>query len=185
MRLRPPRFRSVRSDPAVLRKRFTLQTVDLHAVSRVENLANHRQPARHEAVTHVSGTNCYLCFRAGPRESGAQEGLDSNRLIFSNMVISERRSADRNAAAQRTVAIAPEFTRVQLRSHHSPLDWRRVRSHSSVFAKVLRRHQQLWRATSGGVQVIYVLSLRLIPANIRFTRIAPAAPVLSVKLERP
>lgn len=30
-----------------------------------KNIANYRQPVRHEAVTHVLGTFCYLCVRAG------------------------------------------------------------------------------------------------------------------------
>src|SRR5258705_5413537 len=30
-----------------------------------ENLATPRQPVRHEVVTHVLGTTCYLCLRAG------------------------------------------------------------------------------------------------------------------------
>ena len=30
-----------------------------------ENFANHRQPVRHEVVTHVLGTERYLCLRAG------------------------------------------------------------------------------------------------------------------------
>jgi len=43
----------------------------LHAIrswlyrSRAEDLANHRQPVRHEAVTHVLGTICHPCLRAG------------------------------------------------------------------------------------------------------------------------
>jgi hypothetical protein len=35
-----------------------------------ENLATPRQPVRHEAVTHVLGTLCYLCLRAGQAKGG-------------------------------------------------------------------------------------------------------------------
>jgi hypothetical protein len=33
--------------------------------SGAENLANHRQPVRLEVVTHVLGTFCHPCLRAG------------------------------------------------------------------------------------------------------------------------
>jgi transposase InsO family protein len=33
--------------------------------SGTTNFAAHRQPVRHEVVTHVLGTTCYLCLRAG------------------------------------------------------------------------------------------------------------------------
>ena len=50
-------------------------------------LPNHRQPDRHEVVTHVLGPFCYLCLRAGQRDIGAGEGnrtLDTQlgKLMF-------------------------------------------------------------------------------------------------------
>ena len=39
-----------------------------------ENLATPRQPVRHEVATHVLGTGCYLCVRAG-HNSGLAEGV--------------------------------------------------------------------------------------------------------------
>ena len=36
---------------------------------------NPRQPVRHEVVTHVSGTICYLCVRAGHSDSHGGEGV--------------------------------------------------------------------------------------------------------------
>jgi hypothetical protein len=35
-----------------------------------ENPATLRQPVRHKVVTYVSGTTCYLCFRAGQAKDG-------------------------------------------------------------------------------------------------------------------
>ena len=40
-----------------------------------ENLAAPRQPVRPEVVTHVLGTFCHPCLRAGHRETGAGEGI--------------------------------------------------------------------------------------------------------------
>ena len=40
-----------------------------------ENLATPRQPVRHEVVTHVLGTICYLCLRAGHTVSGGEGGI--------------------------------------------------------------------------------------------------------------
>ena len=34
-----------------------------------------REPVSTESVTHVSGMNCYLCTRNGPRASGGEEGI--------------------------------------------------------------------------------------------------------------
>jgi hypothetical protein len=42
-----------------------------------ENLATRRQPVRHEVVTYVIGTNCYLCLRAGQKRPWRRE-WDSN-----------------------------------------------------------------------------------------------------------
>ena len=39
-----------------------------------ENLATPRQPVRHEAVTYVLGTRCYLCLRAGQNFNGERGG---------------------------------------------------------------------------------------------------------------
>src|SRR6202008_566768 len=36
----------------------------------VNDLATNRQPARHEVVTHVLGTTCYLCLRSGQAKRG-------------------------------------------------------------------------------------------------------------------
>ena len=55
---------------------------ELHALrswilrSGAENLAAPRQPVRHEVVTHVLGTNCYPCVRAG--QGRWRRGWDSN-----------------------------------------------------------------------------------------------------------
>src|SRR3981081_261937 len=40
-----------------------------------ENLATPRQPVRHEVVTHVLGTWCYLCVRAGQGKDGSGRAL--------------------------------------------------------------------------------------------------------------
>src|SRR5204862_8142866 len=56
----------------------------LHAIrsrilrSGAENPATARQPVRHEVVTHVLGTTCYLCLRAG-QERGWRVATDSDR----------------------------------------------------------------------------------------------------------
>src|SRR4030088_537271 len=53
----------------------------LHALrSRIlrpgaENPATSRQPVRHEVVTHVLGTTCHLCVRAGQWVIGALGGI--------------------------------------------------------------------------------------------------------------
>ena len=41
-----------------------------------EDLADHRQSVRHEIVTHVLGTSCYLCLGNGPRNLVAEEGFE-------------------------------------------------------------------------------------------------------------
>jgi hypothetical protein len=43
--------------------------------SGVNNLATPRQSVRHEIVTHVLGTFCYLCLRAGHLSDGAARGI--------------------------------------------------------------------------------------------------------------
>src|SRR5581483_9194249 len=40
----------------------------------VNDLATPRQPERHEVVTHVLGTFCYLCVRAGHGMNGERGG---------------------------------------------------------------------------------------------------------------
>ena len=44
-----------------------------------EDLATPRQPVRPEVVTHVLGTFCYLCLRAGQVRGGAAEGISNPR----------------------------------------------------------------------------------------------------------
>src|SRR3982074_3879652 len=43
--------------------------------SGAENPATPRQPVRHEVVTHVLGTWCYLCVRAGQGKDGSGRAL--------------------------------------------------------------------------------------------------------------
>ena len=40
-----------------------------------KDLANPRQPVRHQVVTHVLGTICHPCLRAGQFRSGALGGI--------------------------------------------------------------------------------------------------------------
>jgi hypothetical protein len=47
---------------------------------RAENLATRRQPVRQEAVTHVLGTFCYPCLRAGQFKNW-RRGRDSPPAI--------------------------------------------------------------------------------------------------------
>src|SRR5947209_8304748 len=42
---------------------------------RAENLATPRQPVRHEVVTHLIGTWCYLSVRAGQVKAGGAGGI--------------------------------------------------------------------------------------------------------------
>ena len=39
--------------------------------SGAKNFANHRQPVRHQTVTHVLGTFCDLCLQVGQQSNGA------------------------------------------------------------------------------------------------------------------
>jgi hypothetical protein len=43
--------------------------------------ATPRQPVRHEVVTHVSGTICYLCVRAGQVSSGGESGIRTHGTV--------------------------------------------------------------------------------------------------------
>ena len=51
--------------------RYDLGYID----SGTEDLADHRQPVRHEVVTYVLGTNCYLCLRAVQGIDGSGGGI--------------------------------------------------------------------------------------------------------------
>src|SRR5712671_8173141 len=46
--------------------------------------ATNRQPDRHEVVTHVSGTICYLCLRSG---QGPTRVLGRTRTMFHNTLV--------------------------------------------------------------------------------------------------
>ncbi len=46
-----------------------------------ENPATHRQPVRLEVVTHVLGTGCYPCLRAGPLGDGGGSGIRTHGTL--------------------------------------------------------------------------------------------------------
>ena len=49
-----------------------------------KNTANYRQPVRHEVVTYVLGTNCYLCLRVGHEkigDPGRTSGTLQNQIL--------------------------------------------------------------------------------------------------------
>ena len=45
------------------------------------SLATLRQPDRHVVVTHVSGTFCYLCVRAGHGHTGGESGIRTHGTV--------------------------------------------------------------------------------------------------------
>src|SRR5580692_12223837 len=53
----------------------------------VNDLATPRQPERPEVVTHVSGTICYLCVRAGHDLTGAARGIRTPDPVITNDVL--------------------------------------------------------------------------------------------------
>src|SRR5262249_21003163 len=48
---------------------------------------NPRQPVRHEVVTHVLGTVCYPCVRAGHLKNGAARGIRTPDPVITNDVL--------------------------------------------------------------------------------------------------
>ncbi len=62
-----------------------------------EDLANHRQPVRHEVVTHVLGTNCYLCLRVGHRPQIAEEVIRPLQFRDGQKVVSVVAATSREA----------------------------------------------------------------------------------------
>jgi hypothetical protein len=48
---------------------------------------NPRRPDRHEVVTHVSGTTCYLCLRSGQFDGGAAAGTRTPDPRITNAVL--------------------------------------------------------------------------------------------------
>jgi hypothetical protein len=51
-----------------------------------ENFATPRQPVRPEVVTHVLGTICYPCLRAGHSKTGAARGIRTPDPVITNDV---------------------------------------------------------------------------------------------------
>src|SRR5579864_5445412 len=47
----------------------------------VNDLETSRQPDRHEVVTHVSGTFCYPCVRAGQPRFGGRGGIRAHGTL--------------------------------------------------------------------------------------------------------
>jgi len=68
--------------------------------------ANHRQPVRHEVVTHVLGTFCYLCLRAGHRKSGAPRASEIKPSPVTASYIRQRSAAVWTGASQ-SASISP------------------------------------------------------------------------------
>jgi hypothetical protein len=52
-----------------------------------ENFATPRQPVRPEVVTHVLGTICYPCLRAGHSKTGAARGIRTPDPVITNDVL--------------------------------------------------------------------------------------------------
>jgi hypothetical protein len=55
---------------------------------RTEEIANNRQPVRHEVVTYVLGTICYLCARVGQNSSGAPTRTRTRDPLITNRRLS-------------------------------------------------------------------------------------------------
>jgi hypothetical protein len=66
-------------------QRLGIKEVDegiwLVSFMRYEDPATHRQPVRHEVVTHVLGTNRYLCLRVGQRTNGGERGIRTPETV--------------------------------------------------------------------------------------------------------
>jgi hypothetical protein len=78
---------------------------------RAEDLANHRQPVRHEVVTHLLGRFHYPCLRAGHPGDGGADGIRTHDLDGASVALSQ---LSYGPFARRTVsATAPAFAAIR------------------------------------------------------------------------
>jgi len=89
-----PRHKRINISTVLAGQRLGIKEVDdgiwlasfMLLISRIfrpgaENLATPRQPVRPEVVTHVLGTTCYPCLRAGQAKAGG-EGVSQSPLKY-------------------------------------------------------------------------------------------------------